>query len=321
MLKALSLAALLLAGASIAGVAQASPAVSRPLPVTPSRPLVDLVTDVVFAQPSGANTPHVLLKMDVLRPKSDKTLPAVVFITGGGFVSAVKSSYIQQRVAISEAGYVVVSIEYRVPPNATFPGPLEDVKSAIRYLRANAAAYGVDPDRIAVMGESAGGYLAAFAGVTNGNALFDKGDNLDQRSDVKAVVDLYGLSDLTRVAEGFPEDIQAKHRGASAPEALWVNGLALFGDGGSIGEHPEAATAANPIHYVTNKAPPFLLMHGDHDALVSPRQSERLHEALIASGVDSTRYVLPGAEHGGVYWVQPQVLKVIIDFLDAHLNK
>jgi acetyl esterase/lipase len=280
-----------------------------------------MASDVVFAQPKAAITPHMLLKMDVLRARGNAVLPAVVFVTGGGFVSADRSGYIQQRLAIAEAGYVVVSIEYRVPPNASFPAPLEDVKSAIRYLRANAARYGVDPAHIAVMGESAGGYLAAFAGVTNNNPTFDKGEHLDQRSDVQAVIDLYGLSDLTRVAEGFPADVQAMHRGASAPEALWVNGLALFGAGGSIEDHPDAATAANPIHYVTGNAPPFLLMHGDRDTLVSPRQTERLHEALIAKGVDSTRYVVAGAAHADGYWAQPDILRLIIAFLDAHLKR
>lgn len=258
--------------------------------------------------------------MDILKPNSKNPLPAVVFITGGGFMAANKDNYLQQRMDISEAGYVVTSIEYRVTPQSTFPSPLEDVKSAIRYLRANAAKYGIDPNQIAVMGSSAGGYLAALAGTTNDIKEYDKGDFLDESSKVNAVIDLYGLSDLTKVGEGYSQEVQEIHKSPSAPEAMWVNGAAVFGPGGSILDNPDKATKANPITYVTKDDPPFLLMHGDQDTLVSPNQTQILHEALINKGVDSTRYVVKGAGHGGDVWAQPKIVNLIIDFLDSHLK-
>lgn len=283
---------------------------------------VRLISGVVFSQPSMIGYKSVPLRMDILQPvMADKNpMPAVLFVTGGGFITANKDNWLQQRLAIAEAGYVVASIEYRVAPLVLFPAPLEDVKAGIRFLRANAAKYGVDPERVAVMGDSAGGYLAAFAGVTSGDRKFDVGENLDQSSAVLAAVDIYGLSDLTLIGEGYPAEAVKMHQSPGATEALWVNGALPFMPGGSIEEHPEKAAAANPITYVKEGLPPFLIMHGDKDTLVSPRQTERLHEALVAKGNDSTYYVVKGANHGDVYWNQPEVVDVIIKFLDRNLK-
>ena len=301
-------------------IASASSRDSQELEVSLTRNPVKLISNVVFSQPSMRGFDNVPLKMDILQPASKKAIPAVVFVTGGGFINANKDNYLQQRMDIANAGYVVASIEYRVAPTSTFPAPLEDVKSAVRYLRANAAKFGIDPQRIAVMGGSAGGYLAAFTGVTNGIKKFDQGEHLDQSSDVQAIIDQYGLSDLTKVADGFPQEIQDRHKSPGATEALWVNGSSVFGELGSINDVPEKAAAANPITYITKNAPPFLLMHGDKDTVVSPKQTEILHEALISQGVDSTRYIVKGAAHGGPYWLQPEVMNIVIDFLDKHLK-
>jgi len=308
---------LLLSTSVIAGALNST---SKQLEVPIQKLSVSLISDVVYSQPSIFGYPNYPLKMDILKPNSKDLLPAVVFITGGGFMAANKDNYLQQRMDISEAGYVVTSIEYRVTPQSTFPAPLEDVKSAIRYLRANSAKYGIDPNQIAVMGSSAGGYLAALAGTTNNIKEYDKGDFLDVSSKVNAVIDLYGLSDLTKVGEGYSKEVQEIHKSPSAPEAMWVNGAAVFGPGGSILDHPDKAAKSNPITYVTNDDPPFLLMHGDQDTLVSPNQTQILHEALINKGVDSTRYVVKGAGHGGDVWAQPKIVNLIIDFLDSHLK-
>ncbi|ASS93817.1 alpha/beta hydrolase [Peribacillus simplex] len=293
---------------------------AKMLEVSIKEPSVNLVSDVVYSQQPIYGYSNVPLEMDILQPEGKKPLPAVVFVPGGGFMSANNDKSVQQRMSISEAGYVVASIEYRVTPQSTFPSPLEDVKAAIRYLRANAEKFNIDPENIVVMGSSAGGYLAAFAGTTNGLAEFDKGENLDQSSDVKAVIDLYGLSDLTRVGYGFSEEVQALHKSSSAPEGMWVNGPSVMSPGGSIFDNLEKAAKANPITYITKDAPPFLIMHGDKDALVSPNQTEILHENLINKGVDSTYYVVKGAGHGGTHWVQPKVTKILINFLDKHVK-
>lgn len=259
--------------------------------------------------------------MDVLVPCGEGPYPAIVYINGGGFINANKDGYIQQRLELAEHGYVVASITYRVAPASTFPAPLEDVKSAIRYLRAHADQFHIDSRHIGVMGGSADGYLAAFAGTTSGTGQFDSGDNLEQTSDVQAVVDLYGVSDLTAIGADYGPDVQERHRSPAATEALWINGSPVFGgkDGG-IDANPEGAAAANPISYISDKTPPFLLMHGDADTVVSPSQTEILRTALARQNIEAQRYVVKGAGHGGPLWIQPEIMKLIIDFFDAHLK-
>ncbi len=121
---------------------------------------------------------------------------------------------------LAEAGYVVASIQYRVAPTARFPEPLEDVKSSIRYLKAHADQFGIEPERIGIIGGSADGYLTAMAATTSGTTTFDKGDNLQVGSDVKAAVDLYGLSDLTRIGDDYSDAVKKAHQSPGATEAL-----------------------------------------------------------------------------------------------------
>lgn len=298
-----------------------APADSQILSVAVSRPQIKLITDVVYEQVPVRGFETKAMTMDLLVPQTDAPMPAVVFITGGGFINANKDNYIQERMRLAEEGYVTASIEYRVAPAASFPAPLEDVKAAVRYLRAHASQYRIDPSRIALWGGSAGGYLAAIAGTTNGTRQFDRGDDLEQSSDVQAVVDLYGVSDLTSIGADYSPEVQALHRTSGATEALWLKGSPVFtGKAGGVQDYPAEAAAANPLTYISDATPPFLLMHGDADTVVSPSQTDILHRALREKGVDSTRYVVPGAVHGGVYWVQPEVLEIIVDFLNTHLK-
>ncbi|BDR16602.1 alpha/beta hydrolase [Vibrio sp. STUT-A11] len=282
-------------------------------------PPIRLNADFVYAETFNNMGRPITLSMDVIQPFSTEPLPAVLFVTGGGFMDAPKTKFIGQRVDMARAGYVVASIDYRVVPMVTFPGMLEDVKSAVRYMRANAQKFGIDPKRIAIMGESAGGYLAAIAATTNGMDEFDKGANLDQSSDVQAAIDLYGLSDLTRVAADYDKERQKKHESEAIPEAMLVNGVP-FMEGGAIKSDLKKAAYANPLTHISDKTPPFLLMHGDKDPVVSPSQTAILHEALIDKGVDSTRYVVKGADHAGFLWYQPEIMETIIAFLDENLK-
>lgn len=314
----LLLACLFLAASSPAAASDSN---HNTISVTLDKTPVKLISNVVYAQKTMRGYDNVPLRMDILRPDvKGESFPAVVFITGGGFVNANKDSYAQQRMELAEAGFVVASIEYRVAPTVLFPAPLEDVKSAIRFLRANAKRFGIVPEKIATFGASAGGYLAALAGTTNGDASFDVGEHLDQNSSVQAAIDFYGLSDLTLVGEGFPDDVVKLHALPSATEALWVNGAAPFYPSGSIFDHPDKAAVANPITHISSATPPFLIMHGDVDTVVSPRQTERLHEALTKQNIDSTYYVVQGARHGGVHWIQPDIMRLVIDFLGKHLK-
>lgn len=292
------------------------------------RPLAQ-VQDIVYAQRPGMGSNRVL-KLDLLQPLPANPMspvpepiqpqPAVVFVTGGGFLVAPKASYLPQRLALAQAGYVVASIEYRLLNEGGYAAAVADVKSAIRFLRANATQYGIDPTRIAVMGESAGGYLSAFTATSNGQAQFEEGEHLDQSSEVQAAVDLYGLSDLTRVGEGLPAPVAQGYLSPSSLPAVLVNGIPPFGPGGALADTPERAAAANPMTYISEHTPPFLLMHGDKDTLVSPGQTQLLFEALHQHQIPATRYVVQNAGHADAYWYQPEIINLVIKFLDEVLK-
>ena len=280
--------------------------------------------NVPFAEGVARGSLRYTLYMDVFQPKVKEKCPLIVFVTGGGFIMAPRNNLPQIRMRLAQAGYVVASIEYRVAPLGRFPQPLEDVKTAIRWLRAHADKFNIDPERVGVLGNSAGGYLSAFTGITNGDKTFDKGEYLDYSSDVLCAVDLYGLSDLTVVGADYDEKVQAEHKSAGATEALWVIGALPFGgkDGGVLApENKELVDYANPINHISEKSAPMLLMHGDADMLVSPSQTDLIFQALQAKGIESERYIVKNAQHGGAYWVQEPVMKIVVDFYDKYLKK
>lgn len=321
-LRRVVLSSLLLVGlAGFSGAEAAEHYASRTLDVAPIKTEVKQVSGVVYEQVPSRGYPNVPMQLDLLQPQKKTKMPAIVYVTGGGFINANWDNGVQLRNYLAEKGYVVASITYRVAPTAQFPQPLEDVKASIRYLRAHADQWNIDKDRIGIIGGSAGGYLSAFAGTTSGTKTFDKGENLQESSKVNCAVDLYGLSDLSRVGMDYSPEVQQLHKSAGATEALWVNGSPVFGgkDGGILAD-PKAAEAANPIAYIGKNSAPMLLMHGTADKVVSPGQTDLLYQALKAKGVPAERYEIPGAAHGGVYWVQDKVLQVIGDFFDRYLK-
>ena len=262
------------------------------------------------------------LAMDILQPDGKEPLPLIVFITGGGFMMAPKNNWIQQRMKLAEAGYVVASIEYRHAPLSKFPLPVEDCKLAIRWLRAHADQYNIDVNRVGVLGNSAGGYLSAFVGLINDNKEFDKGDFLEYSSNVLCAADIFGISELMSIGDDYPEEVRKLHDSPGITEAMWVKGVPGFsGPDGGVKDFPEESKKASPLYYVSDKAVPMLFMHGDKDTSVSPSQTDKLYQALRAQGIEAERYVVPGAAHGGVYWVQEPVMKVMVDFFNKYLKK
>ncbi len=278
--------------------------------------------NIPFAEGVAMGSLRYTLEMDILQPDSKEPLPLIVFVTGGGFIMAPKNNWLQQRMKLAEKGFVVASIEYRTAPLARFPQPLEDVKSAIRWLRAHASKFNIDPERVGVLGNSAGGYLSSFVGLTNGMKEFDKGEYLEFSSDVLCAANIFGISDLRNIGMDYDEENQKGHASAGATEALWALGTPTFGgkDGGVLA-HPEESAKASPIEYVSEKSAPMLLMHGNNDTLVSPGQTDILFQALRAKGVEAERYVVNGAAHGGIYWVQEPVLNIIVEFFNNYLKK
>ena len=138
---------------------------SKILDVKADKTEVGLISNIVYEQVPSRGYANVPMQMDILQPKTKEKKPAILFVTGGGFINANKDNGVQLRMHLAENGYVVGSINYRVAPTAKFPEPLEDVKAAIRYLKANADRFGIDPARVGIVGGSAGGYLTAMVGL------------------------------------------------------------------------------------------------------------------------------------------------------------
>jgi acetyl esterase/lipase len=289
--------------------------------------------NVVYSTPTTAGK-QVKLVMDIQVPKTAGRKPLVVFLPGGGFESADPSGNLDERTYVAEQGYVVASVQYRtIPDGATYKDGLADVKSAIRYLRAHAARYDVNVGKVAVWGQSAGGYMAAMTGVTSHLRQFDVGRNLNQSSAVQAVVDEFGPSDLAKVAADFDPATQAAYDTPASITAEYVLGP---GSSKTLAQEPAAAAAADPVTYVSSSDPPFVLLQGTDDHIVSPSQTVLMLDALRAKGVPSTRYALTGANHGGLedvlgdtpanikadqMWSTQKVMGHIVSFLRQRLGR
>ncbi len=278
---------------------------------------MQLIKDVVYRETKTIDGDPLSLKMDVITYKDNEPRPCIVYVIGGGFSHAIKERNLYDRYEVAKAGYVIASIQYHVISTGIYSDAVKDIKAAIRYMRAHADEYGVDPDNIGIWGESAGGYLTAMVGTTNGVEKFEDGENLNQSSDVKAAVDVYGLSDLTKVGDDYDEATAQSHYTVSSPDGQFIHGK----DSGLTSlDKPEVVAQANPITYVDKNDPPFLLFHGSKDTTVSPSQTLLLHNALREVGVSSTRYLLEGAGHATAEFSDPRIIEIIVDFMDSNLK-
>lgn len=286
------------------------------------REIIDEFRDIVYEQNFGnTNDSHIIneLKMSLLVPRSNKRHPAILYFPGGGFTKSDYHKFIDFRYALARAGFVVAGVQYRVIPSV-FPDPVIDGKAAVRYLRAHSEEFNIDPKRIGVLGDSAGGYLAQMVGVTD-DKKFSSGDNLDFSDKVQAVVSLYGLSDLLTVGSDFSEGIQKSHRSPGSPEAVLLNGLNISIEPfKSIQDNLEKAKEASPIYYVKKDVPPMLLMAGNQDTLVSPSQSEKMYEALKDFNIETQLVMIRNAGHGTAEWHQDDIIKQVVDWFIKYLK-
>lgn len=258
---------------------------------------VEYVKDVEFGKVGSRS-----LKMNIVRPRvqSAKTLPVIVWVHGGGWNSGSREDFIEVFSGFAQVGYLFASIEYRLSTEASFPAQIEDTKCAIRFLRAKAGDYGINPERIGIWGASAGGYLAAFAGVTGNTGEFEgTGGWPGFSSKVQAVCDWFGPADFT----------------GSDGEAVNLIKLLL---GGSPFTNRELARKASVTTYITGDDPPFFIMHGDNDTIVPLSQSQILYDTLKGAGVEANLQVVKGAGHG---FAGVQDFEAVRDFFDRHLFK
>lgn len=263
--------------------------------------------------PDIYNTGAIPLKMHVVYPAKapeGKGYPVLIWICGGGWECCEPENRLTDMALFAKRGYIVCLAEYRISNTAPFPAQIIDVKTAIRFVRANAEKFRADPDRIAVMGDSAGGHLVSLAGLTPDKPEF-KGDQWSAVSDrVQAVVDWYGVVDLVAAAKARGAD-----RSAIPPTANLVKLL-----GGYPQDKMELAREASPIEYVSPSAPPFLILHGDKDTLVPFAQSQALYDKLTAAGVPCDLIIVKGAAHASVEFSQEKLLAAIADWLDENME-
>ncbi|SHK90483.1 Acetyl esterase/lipase [Selenomonas ruminantium] len=302
--------------------------------------------DVLVADVKNDNGAPRQLRMNVfVPPKAEgQKVPVLVFVHGGGWAKGTYEGEDAQQKAADPAqgdnnslmmndnnssykifkdvlnhGIAFVSVDYRLNNEATFPAQIYDVKAAVRFVRAHAAEYGLDADRIAIAGTSAGAHLAAELAVTSGNKALegDEGGNLEYSSNVKACVDYYGPTNLLTMAPEMDPTLEAPDKAAETHDSVRANEsilLGFTGEGQGIGtlrkideagdasspywNMVEMAKLASPVYQVTKDAPPFFIAHGGHDSLVPIQQSLSLQKALTDAGVENIFMCNSLAPHG-----------------------
>jgi acetyl esterase/lipase len=254
------------------------------------------------------------LKMDVFYPATAPApWPLVIYVHGGGWETSDKgeATGFFKLTGMQDQGFLLASIDYRLAPKYKFPRQIQDVKCAVRYFRAHAAEYNLDPNKIGLWGGSAGGHLVALAGTSDSSAGWDVGEYLDQSSRVQAVVDMFGPTDLTRgsAKAGIQAQLQKD----------------VFG---STSDSDPILAAASPVTYVTADDPPFLILQGDADMLVPLEQSQILYDKLHAAGVPSELIVVRFAGHGfqqvGNKEIRPSLVKLgkeVVMFFTQYLKQ
>lgn len=241
---------------------------------------VEMQPDIVYAT-IGTRQMH----LNLFLPKSGAgPFPAVVYIHGGGWTNGNRSAFQRQAAYMATKGYVGACIEYRLSPEAKYPAALYDSKAAVRWVRANAAKYKIDPNRIAAAGGSAGGHLVGLLGTTGDLPAYDTNEGVTGVSSrVAAVAAFNPAVDLVDFGKRRPTDAE--------------NSVVRF-LGATYQEKPDLWKSASPTYQVSAKSAPFLFLHGDADTTVPYQQSVQMMQKLKAAGVRAEIFTATGAKHG-----------------------
>ena len=272
------------------------------------------LTNVAYANVSAAE------KMDIYLPNTTGPYPVIIAIHGGSFYKGDKNS--SELNAIKQAaldrGYAFVSINYRLSSEAKFPAQINDVKAAIRYLRANAKQYNMNPREIGVIGNSAGGYLAALAGTSGGVTKLQNSSlgNSNVSDRVQAVVDLYGPINFGTIDQQFVES------GINGETCNISSSLESKLMGQDISTIPDQVAKANPETYISIDDPAFFIQHGTADRVIPYQQSVDFAGKLKIVIGDKKVYleIIQGAGHGDEQFFTTANIKKILEFFDANLK-
>lgn len=271
--------------------------------------LVDLKTHIVYDAPDGKE-----LALQLLKPqwKSDgRGFPLVVFIQGSGWTKPDQFWELPQLSLLARRGFVVASVTHRSCYEAPAPAFLQDVKTALRFLRAHAAQYDIDPARVCAWGTSSGGNTALLLGLTGDDPAFETEVWAGQSTRVQAVVDCFGPADLERM-------VRERLSQASASDHALFHALG----GSDVAETCiERLRTVSPAAYVRPglELPPFLLLHGDADPIVYYSDSEAMYERLRTCGYDAQLVRVTNAPHEGTFWSLP-LLEHIFAFIQARIG-
>lgn len=247
------------------------------------------------------NVDSTSLQLDIYKLKDLKELaPVMIFIHGGSWRSGKRGDYLPYLIDYAKKGFVTVTVSYRLIKKATFPAAVQDVNCAVRWIRSNAAEYGIDSERMVLIGGSAGGHLAMMVGYAGDEPLFNGDCSVGKSSGVKAVINLYGPGDLTTpYAKGMHQTIDFI--------------------GSSYEENPESYNLASPKTFITPNDPPTLTFHGTIDSLVPISQSDSLDIWLSKAGVPHDYHRLKGWPH--TMDVSVKVNEYCQFYIDAFLKK
>lgn len=243
--------------------------------------------DIMFASPQG----HAL-NMDLYVPQTDKPAPVVLWIFGGSWKFGSKGFHVNVR-ELTRSGIAIASIQYRLSGTAPYPAQLEDCRAAAQWLRTNGLRFGIDPQRIGVSGESAGGHLAALVGTVEGSPR------------IRAVCALYPPTDLVTLGRKY----------ASPDQPSNIDKLL----GGPIENKLALAAEASPINHVGPASPPFLLIHGAQDTLVPLEQSQKLQRKLAQAHVEARLIVVPDKGHWFV--LDANQIAEVAKFFQSHFEQ
>jgi dipeptidyl aminopeptidase/acylaminoacyl peptidase len=305
--------------------------------ITPgkARKSINFIDNITYSRQPDLNGDMIDLKMSIMLQNGNsemrlavgwtdeedkKPKPAILWVPGGGYRGCDKNLMVAEMAFLADAGYVVASMYYRSSAQTHFPDQIIDVKTAIRFLRAHAAEYEIDPDHIGIIGRSAGGHLSSLAATNVGK--WHSGEWGEYSDEVQACVDMFGPVDIVKLLEFEEELYKADPENYRWESIAASHGGALLGGDKYDEEMIRKAAAASTGTYISSKMAPIMILHGDIDKLVPVGISEDFYRQLVDAGLEdrSELYILHNAGHGTKDFFQPSVKELIREFFDKYLR-